>query len=140
MFGTVTPIIGNIAELLPFRLVLVEFDARETTVAATFERYLERRARAMSRQPDVVVSNSPEEVSPVDDVPFTHWKDPRGYNGVLGRCQPCHAKGKAVALQNKAKALNHWAGDGSGQRDVTARIKPDREIPHRKKFMSFCRS
>ena len=32
-FATVTLIIGNVAKLLPFRLLLVEFDARETTVA-----------------------------------------------------------------------------------------------------------
>ena len=34
-FDTVIPIIGNLAELLRVRLLLVEFDARETTVAAS---------------------------------------------------------------------------------------------------------
>ena len=78
----------------------------------------------MSRQPAVVLSDS-EEVTPVDDiVPFTTWTDSRAYNAVLHRCQPCHAKGKAVPLQNKAKAVNHWASDGSGTRDVTATIRP----------------
>ena len=71
----------------------------------------------MSRQPDVVLSDS-EEVTV--EVQVAHWKDPRAYNAVLQRCQARHAKGKAVLLQNKAKALNHWAGDRSGVRDVTA--------------------
>ena len=74
----------------------------------------------MSRQPDVVPSDS-EEVTV--EVQVAHWKDPRAYNAVLQRCRPCHAKGIARVLQNKAKALNHWAGDRSGVRDVTATIR-----------------
>ena len=74
----------------------------------------------MSREPDAVLSDS-EEVTV--QVPVTNWKDPRAYNAVLQRCQPCHAKGIERLLQNKAKAINHWAGDGTGKRDATATIR-----------------
>ena len=74
----------------------------------------------MSREPDAVLSDS-EEVTV--QVPVTNWKDPRAYNAVLQRCQPCHAKGIERLLQNKAKAINHWAGDGTGKRNATATIR-----------------
>ena len=74
----------------------------------------------MSREPDAVLSDS-EEVTV--QVPVTNWKDPRAYNAVLQRWQPCHAKGIEKLLQNKAKAINHWAGDGTGKRDATATLR-----------------
>ena len=48
-------------------------------------------------------------------VKFETWKDPRAYNAVIKDCQPCYANGKRVALSNRAKALNHWAANGSGK-------------------------
>ena len=74
----------------------------------------------MSHQPGVVLSDS-EEVTV--EVAITNWKDPRAYGAVLQRCQPCHAKGIERILQNKAKAVNHWAGDGTGRKDKTATIR-----------------
>ena len=79
----------------------------------------------MSRQPEAAVLSDSEEVTVVEDVvelvPFNHWTDARAYNKVLKACQPCFAKGRTVALQNKGKALNHWAGHKG---DTTATIHP----------------
>ena len=78
----------------------------------------------MSRQPDEVLSDS-EEVTPLGDGdPFKSWRDPRAYNAVLKACQPCLTHGrKQVPLANGAKAINHWAADGTGKKDITATIK-----------------
>ena len=62
----------------------------------------------MSRQPDVeVLSDSDDCNDAVQLVPFDHWTDARAYNKLLKVCQPCHMKGKPVALPNRGKALNH---------------------------------
>ena len=56
--------------------------------------------------------------------PFANWKDPQGYVPVLACCAACWqgGKGPKIALPSKAKALNHWAANGSG-RDPAATIK-----------------
>jgi len=56
--------------------------------------------------------------------PFANWKDPRGYVPVLACCAACWqgGQGPKIALPSKAKALNHWAANGSG-RDPAATIK-----------------
>ena len=79
----------------------------------------------MSRQPEAAVLSDSEEVTVVEDVvelvPFNHWTDARAYNKVVKACQPCYVKKKTVVLQNKGKALNHWAGHKG---DNTATISP----------------
>ena len=78
----------------------------------------------MSRQPDVAVLSDSDEFTVVDPdevVAFNHWTDARAYNKVLKVCQPCYRKGRTVALANKGKALNHWAGNKG---DNTATIRP----------------
>ena len=58
------------------------------------------------------------------------WKSRSHIGRILGPTTPC-CKGARRATQrarpcyckNKAKALNHWAGDRSGVRDVTATIR-----------------
>lgn len=59
---------------------------------------------------------------PEECAKFESWKDPRSYNAVLKACQPCNARGRRVVLSSRAKALNHWAANGSGK-DPTATIK-----------------
>ena len=78
----------------------------------------------MSRQPVVVLSDS-EEVAPLGDVePFKSWRDLPAHNAVLKACQPCLTHGrKQVPLANGAKAINHWAADGTGKKDISATIK-----------------
>ena len=77
--------------------------------------------------------------SPVVCEPFTTWKDPRGYNSSEKCCAPCFAKGRRVALTSKAKALNHWACDGSGK-DPSATIKDCLLAAHVPGLMQFARA